>query len=238
MISAEDKSSIFDIEIFDLVNNYVIFTIITEYINITNNNALFLNMDENTAEPIGNLYSIEEINEMDNEEISREDIVTGKQEQVLEKVTKLLSVFINMSYDSYSNINYNYEKLKDKLLRSKEKEKEIITDKLKDMTDEEREVENIFKTHKLGEWNIGLQKGFREYDTSTYDMEREKLERQMINDIKANKDTSVLEMNKDIYNMEAEILQAEIDMIEKEEFGLEHLGDDDDFGEFDGDEYY
>ena len=113
-----------------------------------------------------------------------------------------------------------------------------MTDKLKDMTDEERQVENIFKTHKLEQWSIGLQKGFREYDAMTYDMERENLEKQMINDIKAKKDLTNLGMNQEIYNMEAEILQAEIDMIEAEEFGLEHLGEDDDFGEFDGDEYY
>jgi len=236
MISTKDKSSIFDIDLFNLLNKYLIYTIISEYISIGNNSTLFLNFDDKSIPPIDSLSSISMMEDIDeNVDI---DMVAGKQEEVLEKICNLLQVFINMSYESYVHINYNYEKLKDKLLRSKEKEKEIMTDKLKDMTDEERQVENIFKTHKLEQWSIGLQKGFREYDAMTYDMERENLEKQMINDIKAKKDLTNLGMNQEIYNMEAEILQAEIDMIEAEEFGLEHLGEDDDFGEFDGDEYY
>ena len=40
------------------------------------------------------------------------------------------------------------------------------------MTKEQREVENIFKNHRLERWNKGLQKGLTQYDRDTYDDER------------------------------------------------------------------
>ena len=101
-----------------------------------------------------------------------------------------------------------------------------------------KEIDSLLKNHRLGQWNVGLQKGFREYDQDTYDLERQKLEEQIIKDMKANKDPLVSNMNQEIYDMEAEILQMEVDRIEEEELGLEHLGEDDDFGELDGDEFY
>ena len=123
-------------------------------------------------------------------------------------------------------------------MRAKEKEKEVMTDFLKNMTDEEREVEKLFKKHKLEQWSVGLQKGFREYEKDTYDLEREKLEKQALRDIMTNKDMTITDMNKDIFDMELVQLEAEAAMIEFDELNLEHLGEDDDFGELDGDEFY
>ena len=51
-------------------------------------------------------------------------------------------------------------------------EKDRKTTMLKDLTDEERSVDTIFKKHKLGKWGVGLQKGLTQYVAETYDRER------------------------------------------------------------------
>ena len=51
---------------------------------------------------------------------------------------------------------------------------------LNELTVEEREIENLFKNNKLGEWNIGLQKGLREYDRNMYDKEMEMIDRKQM----------------------------------------------------------
>ena len=63
-------------------------------------------------------------------------------------------------------------------MRGKEKEKDLIVQYLTDMSDEEREVENMFKGHSLGRWSVGMQKGFKSYDQEMYDTERSEIERQ------------------------------------------------------------
>jgi len=47
-----------------------------------------------------------------------------------------------------------------------------MTKKLKKKSDDEREVSNILKQNKLGEWNIGEQKGHRIYDKNFRDNNR------------------------------------------------------------------
>ena len=44
-----------------------------------------------------------------------------------------------------------------------------MTDKLKEKSEEERTVDNLFKKYKLGDWNKGLQKGLTEYVAEDYD---------------------------------------------------------------------
>ena len=126
-------------------------------------------------------------------------------------------------------IDYNSKKIVDKILKSKEIEKTVITDGLKDMNDEEREIANIFKNNKLGDWNIGLQKGLTQYVKDNYDKEREKLEQQAIQDKKMGDKGIVTEMNREIFKLEQEydeIIQEEID---RENFDMGMIPDDGDF---------
>lgn len=120
---------------------------------------------------------------------------------------------------------------------NKEKEKDIITTYLKDLTDEEREVENLFKNSRLGKWSKGLQKGLRVYQKDTYDEERDELESQTLIDLKLGNNDLVTNMNRNIYAMDAIEEQALQEKIEKEELNMGLMGDDDDY-EGDGDEYF
>ena len=74
----------------------------------------------------------------------------------------------------------DYDKVKMLVKKSKIAEKESIVTYLNEMTVEEREIENLFKNNKLGDWNIGLQKGLREYDPKMYDKEMDLIDRKQI----------------------------------------------------------
>jgi hypothetical protein len=76
------------------------------------------------------------------------------------------------------------------------------------------------------------------YQASTYDQEISQMEAQAMAEIRAGEQHMVTAMNRDIYAMDAIAEQAEADRIEAEEASLAHLGDDDDFGDRDGDEGY
>ena len=97
---------------------------------------------------------------------------------------------------------------------------------------------DILKSHKLGQWNKGLLKGLTQYVAGTYDEERAVMEAQAEMEQKLGKDDRVTIMNREIY-ADAFIDETMVaDEIEAEEMDLGHLGDDDDHGDMDGDEYF
>ena len=73
-------------------------------------------------------------------------------------------------------INISYEQIQDKVFKIREREKDGVTDRLKYMTDEERDADTILKINKLGVWNKSLQKGLTTYVADTYDDERQFME--------------------------------------------------------------
>ena len=128
----------------------------------------------------------------------------------------------------------------DKVLRSREKEKDDITSKLKNMTDEEREVETIFKNQQLERWNKGLQKGLVSYQKDTYDEERETMEKQMVMDARLNKNKDVSDMNRDMYRFDMLTEDMDAAAEEDEAMRIDYLGEDADYDELglDGDEEF
>jgi len=62
------------------------------------------------------------------------------------------------------------------------------------MSEEERKIEDAFKTYKIGRWNVGQQKGLFQYDPNTYQRERS----EMISEL--------YEENPDIEDVEVESL--------------------------------
>ena len=131
-----------------------------------------------------------------------------------------MSNFLEIICNDKKSINLNYTQLMEKVTRSTEKEKDMIVDFLTNLTDEQREVENIFKNFRLGDWSVGLQKGFREYDPDTYDKERKNIEERTLLEKKINKTDNVTEGLMDMYILDA---QQDIDIqtqIENEELNM------------------
>jgi hypothetical protein len=79
------------------------------------------------------------------------DISADKQ-GFFNKVAQLLVVILETDILNKSSTNFSYSDLADKIRKEKLAEKKIITDKLKNMTKTDRDVENIMKEYKLGDW--------------------------------------------------------------------------------------
>jgi hypothetical protein len=175
-----------------------------------------------------------------NGDITELDIISGEKKNVSEKIAKLLNAFIGIICQDKKVINYNYKSMMDKVLRSKEKEKDDITSRLKHMTDEEREVETIFKNQQLESWSKGLQKGLVSYQKRTYDEEREAMEKQMLMDQRLSKNKDVSDMNKEMYRFDLLVEDQDAAEIEDEAMRIDYMGEDADPEEFglDGDEEF
>ena len=131
-------------------------------------------------------------------------------------------------YNHLDLIEIGYKKLKEKINIAKEKEKTLITDYLKNLTDEEREVENIFKNNKLEKWSKGLQKGITQYVKENYDEEREAMEKQILKEKLLNKKSEVSDMNKEIYMMDLEEQMQNDAQMDEEAYDMGNISDDDD----------
>ena len=162
----------------------------------------------------------------------------GAQEALATRAAALLTAMIGIMCEEQSLTDLPYADLMRRVHRAKEREKDLYTTRLGSMTDEERSADNAMKREKLGRWGRGLQKGMRAYDKDTYDQEVTEMEDQALLEIRMGQQHMVTEMNRDIYAMDALAEQAEADRIEAEEMSLAHLGDDDDYGDADGDEHY
>ena len=192
----------------------------------------------NTRGSIQEAVTSEEIESLATGDISEIDIIEDREYSVNSVVSEFLSVLLLLFSNHKKTVNYNYDIIMEKVLYSKEKEKEEITDYLKEMTDEERAVENVIKNSKLERWSKGLQKGLTQYVKETYDEEREAIESRALMEAKVGKMSMVTDMNRDIYMLDVgdqEDIDAEI---EKEEMDLSGLAEDDDYGDRDGDEHF
>jgi hypothetical protein len=193
--------SIFDKEFIRFFYTYIFYSIFNEYIKVTKYEEFILEIGE-----------VDDYNE----------------EKMNKSIINYIFEFLTIINNHLDLINNTYKKVKEKISYAKEKEKDLITEYLKDLTDEEREVENIFKNNKLESWSAGLQKGLTQYVASNYDEEREKMEKQALKEYKLRQNNNVTEMNKQIYIIDEEELERREQEIEDEEYNMGEIPDDDD----------
>ena len=160
------------------------------------------------------------------------------QENMTTLMTKMIKSYVELLSRDKKVIGLTYDDIIEKVTKAKEKEKTTILDRISILSDEEKELDGIFKKHKMGEWDKGLQKGLRIYQKDTYDKEREEMERMARVEAELGKNDMVTAMNKDIFQLDIMDSQMEDERIEAEEYGLDGLADDDDYGDMDGDEAY
>ena len=130
-------------------------------------------------------------------------------------------------------LNYSNSDIIESVLRAKEREKNKITTRLGDLTVEEREIENIMKNQRLGNWSLGQTKALFVYDEQQYDKEREEIDRDMLVELELNKNSEVIRENRDMYNFDA-LEQMDISRrIDAEVYALNSIAEDDDIGDDD-----
>tara|TARA_Y100000992_G_scaffold302285_1_gene275889 strand:+ start:45736 stop:51408 length:5673 start_codon:yes stop_codon:yes gene_type:complete len=204
LINKDEKiSSIFDINLLNMIYNYFYLNIFNEFFNILENNDIELS-------------------------ISSLDDSYNKNE-IYKNIFDFLNNFLNTLHSVNNDINNSYKKIKENITFSKEKEKDLITDYLKNLTDEEREIENLFKNNKLEKWNKGMQKGVTQYVKENYDEERIAIEKQAILEKKLNKKDFITDMNKEIFLMEMEEEEVIQNDIEEDAYDMNDIADDDDY---------
>jgi hypothetical protein len=164
-VGDEDRYSVFDRRLTIMLFKFYFYTVMLDFISLKDDDDLLI---KTVPMPVGEAFSEDtmtsvEVREMETGNISELEIVSGEQELLTEKIAGLLVAFSAVVCGDKESIDYNYDTLMERVLRAKEKEKDIMTDYLKEMTDEEREVENLFKNHKLEKWSKGLQTGFVSY---------------------------------------------------------------------------
>jgi hypothetical protein len=235
---------VFDERTSKFLFEYYLLRILLNYIELTDDvNMIVSETTRDTTEQ--ELFSVEYLEDRDTrvdfEMTSRTkettNIISGNKKGLRQKTAEILLSFIDIMEGQKNTIDVSYDNILDKIFKLKEKEKDLITDRLKTLTDEERDADTILKVNKLGVWNKGLQKSLRNYTKEGFDDEREfrdemdKTEKNI-----RNKNKNVTDDNIDIY-IEDELEQMDRDNdIEREENNMNGFTDDYDDGNFDGEE--
>lgn len=156
------------------------------------------------------------------------DIVMGNKKALGQRVAELLATFIQIIETDKKAVNFNARNIREDITRIKDKEKDELLKYLDNMTAGEREIEKLFKAHKLGRWNLGMQKGVWKYSMDVYDTERKEMQLLAKAEKRAGKHDVVTGMNYDVFLDEAmEQIMSE-DQIEEEVNDISWLPVDDD----------
>ena len=127
------------------------------------------------------------ITEDPNDEILEADA----QRDILEHIADHFLVrFIELK-SHFNIINVDANENKQRIIRMRDDEKNRKLREFQKMNKEERVVDNLLKSVKLGKYGIGFQKGFREYDPDFYDQERGDLLKEINED-----DTALSELSR------------------------------------------
>ena len=191
------------------------------------------------------LVSVLEAQDQQNGVVREVSMFAQENTELKSMVANLLIVFFKIIMSDKAAINVNKKSVKEDITQSKDKEKDIITREFRDMQIAEREVENLMKNLRLGDWNVGATKGLRFYVPETYDEEREQMEKEFRRgeekakqEKNMSKKDKVTERMRDIYADEEEernhqdaLIDAELD----DDFNLQ--GDDDEYGGQEDGEY-
>ena len=166
------------------------------------------------------------------------DIAAGKMELVNQYVAELISQLILTFGKRKKTLNLNNDMIREKSLKSREREKNKMTRELGLLAPGEREVEDLLKTHKLGRWSIGLTKALFEYDQGQYDKEQQEIERDAAAERELTQMGVATDMNKNLYRMDVVAEQQAQKNAMQEAYDISDLPNDDDFGDRDGDEQF
>ena len=179
-VGGRDYYSFFDRETVQLLLEYIFLSVLHEYIIATNERDLlqldqvekkrtnrkrisegaeptlsaeFPNLDEEYKEVYGDMLEIQ--------------IQAGNRDELKTRVAKMLLSFISITKKNKAELDISYDNIAAAIRKRKEKEKNRIVEKFKNMSEDERKVEDMKKRLKMDEWNVGTQRGIFKYDQAT-----------------------------------------------------------------------
>ena len=157
---------------------YYLLRVLINYIELTDENDMVVT-EVITETNVNDIVSTEYIDDIatriDISMSSRNQLdkrlITGNKKQLRQQTAELLTVFINILNNQKDTIDTSYEEIQDRVFKLREREKDMVTDRLKKLTDEGRDVDTILKSNKLGMYSKGMQKGLTTLDKDYYDTE-------------------------------------------------------------------
>jgi hypothetical protein len=171
---------VFDERTSRFLFEYYLLRVIINYIELSDNEEMIVT-EVPHEEHITDLFSVEYLEERDTRiDLSMSSrtttdirILSGNKKELRQKTTQLLISYIEIMNSAKDTTDISYEDIQDRVFKLREKEKDRVTDSLKRLTDEGREIDTILKINKLNQYSKGLQKGLTVLDKDFYDEEQE-----------------------------------------------------------------
>ena len=154
-------------------------------------------------------------------------VLTGNKKELKQRTSELLIAFMDIFRNEKGAIDTTYEEIQDRVFKLREKEKDMVTDRLKAMTDEERDADTLMKITKQGLYSKGLQKGLTVLDKDFYDQEqtlRDEMDKAEHNIRRKNRDAT--DENIDILVDEYMEEQRMVTDIDADAYDIGYLGED------------
>ena len=100
-------------------------------------------------------------------EIIMSDPTTNKK-----NVSELLIVYFDIMINSKYQVNITYETVSESIFKNTEFEKNLVTERLANMTQEQRDIDTTLKGLKLGMYGLGETKALRFYDEDQFEKDK------------------------------------------------------------------
>ena len=211
--------SVFDKRIVSFLYEYYFLSILSDYINLTKDPSMVTRMLVIPEKDDSDLFSSDFLVEQQLRFTDTEqEFLEGDVMKLKQDVAQLLVSYLSIMMRSKKTLNVSYDDVADTVFKLKEAEKYDFTDRLKDLSDEGREIDTILKHFKLGSvYSIGLSKGIKNYDPENFDHDKRVAERvsEIQNKLKRNGRTDIdqIDIDEAIDEMDTE-QQIEMDIAE------------------------
>jgi hypothetical protein len=178
----EDKTikPVFDERTSRFLFEYYLLRVLINYIDLSDEKEMFVTNitkqhEESTLSSLEYLEDIETRSEIgpsfnNNTNVA---LIKGNKSELKQRTAELLIAFIDILNIQKNTLDVSYEIVQDRVFKLREREKDMVTDRLKNMTTELRDVDTILKINKLGMYSVGMQKGLTMYDKDYYENEEE-----------------------------------------------------------------
>ena len=226
----------FDRNLCTLLYKYIASSLFIEFINIPDVETFVFKQGERDLTNVTTTDHALQSEELKLEEIDFvEDSTNTNKQLIADYLIDCCSIF---SLTKKKALNLSLQDIKNNVNKEKEKEKQFdFTDKLANMDNEERELNNLFKNHNLGDWGKGKEKGITQYDKEFFDKEVKEREKRIIMERNLANNPDVTNMNLNIFAMEYEEDAHVAAEIEFDALNLHDIPEDDDTGEMDDEGY-
>ena len=162
-----------------LLYKYCWYSVLHEYV-VVSTDAEFKRMREeewkkktreNMKEKLDEIFEIASGGIDEDENIRQIRIVESEDMELRKQASDLLVAMLKMESGVKTTIDKSYAAVMEDTMKLKYKDKLRITDYLASLNKDDRKLEQLLRSHKLGRWNVGLQKGLYQYDKNTYEKE-------------------------------------------------------------------